>query len=457
MRAYRESFPLEGGGRGLTQEELLRRMARVDDQYARRFSHTTVSRWESGATRPNRERLEIFGRALNLSPAEVDGLISLAGLGPGQEHEPPDGALDPDAASGGSPETETTELDQAAGAGFAPGAANRRLSRVGMLATHCIVAAVLPGIAIVGVAYLLSFVGWNDLWMPFVYIGVVVALRLSAGFLRLGTPYDVCEFVCVSIFVLLTTPMLQSAVLQMDHYGFCSIEGFAGTAKPYMYALLVNLAVSSAAGFLFYSLWKWQYGRGRLAGNPVRRAVLVVLPPMGLVFATMAVITNVGILLQLGVVFAVFSTVCIILLLLRDSTVVPREGDRRFVLSAVLLVGTVMTTIGVATSLAILLTPNLAAVFPDQNILYSWTVDYMSMGYTREEALARFNMGYLWHAASVFVYMVFVVGGYLITSVYSWDRNVSPESPREPACASLNISTGPPAILRQLRSWFNLR
>ena len=58
MRAYRESFPLPAGGRGLTQDELLRRMATVDGDYAQRYSHTTVSRWESGATRPSKERLE---------------------------------------------------------------------------------------------------------------------------------------------------------------------------------------------------------------------------------------------------------------------------------------------------------------------------------------------------------------------------------------------------------------
>ena len=54
MRAYRESFPREDGRRGLTQEELFRRMGEVNVEYAERFSHATVSRWESGGTRPHR-------------------------------------------------------------------------------------------------------------------------------------------------------------------------------------------------------------------------------------------------------------------------------------------------------------------------------------------------------------------------------------------------------------------
>ena len=52
MRSYRESFSTEGGRRGLTQEALLERMGSGDSDYAERYSHATVSRWESGGTRP---------------------------------------------------------------------------------------------------------------------------------------------------------------------------------------------------------------------------------------------------------------------------------------------------------------------------------------------------------------------------------------------------------------------
>ena len=85
MRAYRESFPTEGGGRGISQKELLRRMADADPDNGRRLSHTTVYRWESGLGPPTAHRLEVFGRALNLSETEIDGLILIAGLDPGTQ------------------------------------------------------------------------------------------------------------------------------------------------------------------------------------------------------------------------------------------------------------------------------------------------------------------------------------------------------------------------------------
>ena len=53
MRSYREALSEPGRRRGLSQDELLRRMAEVDESYCRRFSHATVTRWEAVTPRPN--------------------------------------------------------------------------------------------------------------------------------------------------------------------------------------------------------------------------------------------------------------------------------------------------------------------------------------------------------------------------------------------------------------------
>ena len=82
MRAYRESFVREDGRKGITQTELLRLMGTVDPEYARRTGHGTVSRWESGETPLTVRRIRTFGKALNLSENQVEGIILLAGLDP---------------------------------------------------------------------------------------------------------------------------------------------------------------------------------------------------------------------------------------------------------------------------------------------------------------------------------------------------------------------------------------
>ena len=80
MQAYRHAYGPEGKKSRLSQEGLLKLMGQVDPMYLERYNHSTVARWESGATRPTKERLEVFGQALNLSAAEVQGMIWLAGL-----------------------------------------------------------------------------------------------------------------------------------------------------------------------------------------------------------------------------------------------------------------------------------------------------------------------------------------------------------------------------------------
>ena len=85
MKAYRESFSREDGGRGLSQSEVLRRMAFSDPDYARMSNRSAVSRWETGTTPPTVQRLEAFGKAMSLSEIEMEGLIMLAGLDPEQD------------------------------------------------------------------------------------------------------------------------------------------------------------------------------------------------------------------------------------------------------------------------------------------------------------------------------------------------------------------------------------
>ena len=226
MRAYRESFVPSRGRRGISQEELLRRMADVDPEYGQRFSHTTVSRWESGVTLPRIGRLRTFGKALDLSEDEVAGIILLAGLAPdyeaalaqavsGEENAPPDPAEE----SGHVPGAQAPSL-------FPARAGDARL--LGEVSRFFIFRFLLPGALIAGFHYLLSAVGWNNGWMPVICVVFAVFVVLGQGFVLPDRSAGIREFYWISVFFVLTTPLLQFAPLGMDHYNFHLVSGIRG-------------------------------------------------------------------------------------------------------------------------------------------------------------------------------------------------------------------------------------
>ena len=420
MRSYRETFS-QGGGRrrGLTQEALLERMGSVDRDYAERYSHATVSRWESGGTRPTLRRLKVFGQALSLSETEVAGLVLLAGLAPDfptalGHVSGSDGAGGSGAAPAAAPDSRERRILQ----DLQLPKAHRRFS--GAHSDSGCSGSFPLGACLVG-GYALSFYGWNNAWMPTAYVTFALGIVLAQGFLLPDPDAGLREFFWVSLFFLLTTPLLQFGPIRMDHYNFHAIGSLAGTQIPYVLALLVNLVITSAAGLAFQLLWKWQYSGDRGGSSALTRAASVALPPVIAVYAAVVVITNISVSIQLAVLLPVLAAVFTGLLVLRDPAVNPDERDRLFLLWTVTVVAIVSSTVGIVVIMAIYLSPDMPSVLPDHNLLRSWEIDFARLGFTREEALDRLNLGYVWHAMWVFAYMVFVVGGRLIVSIYRID------------------------------------
>ncbi len=410
MRAYRESFVSEDGHRGLTQEGLLQRMASVDSEYGERFSHATVSRWESGSTRPNLQRLQTFGKALGLSPTEVAGLVLLAGLAPdfqtasdlsvGSEGLRPD---EPSPTVAEDVETQDHEL--------IPSLLSAVLRFVFL---RC-----LPlGIFIVASGYALSHFSWDDSWIPAVYVCIVIALVTGQGIFAPDRDAGLREFFWVSMFLLLSTPLLQFAPIHMDHYGLYRIGDFAGTHMPYMLALLLNLALAASAGLMFHRLWVRHSSQSSVDGRALQRAVSVVLPPVGLVYAVVILLSNVSVWIQFAVLMPTLGGIFSGLLILRDPSINPSDSDRQFLLRTISTVAIVASTMGLVVVVLIYVSPDLPTVLPDHNLLRSWDLDFDELGYTEEEALERLNMGYMWHAMLVFAYMGFGVGGSLLVGLY---------------------------------------
>ena len=289
MRSYRESFSPGGGRRGLTQEALLERMGSVDNDYAERYSHATVSRWESGNTRPTLQRLRVFGEALNLSPTEIAGLVLLAGLATdfqtalGHVTGSRAGASRLGAVPDGGPASRVGHESRATPSGKTRSMLEDGV-RFGILRVFPLALCIVGG-------YALSLFGWNNGWMPTAYIVFTIGIVLAQGFLLGDREAGLREFFWVSLFFLLTTPLLQFSRIHTDHYGFYAIGSLAGTNMPYMLALLLNLLIASTAGLGFQLLWKHQYSGASEGASALRRAAFVVLPPVIFVYVTVVVIT----------------------------------------------------------------------------------------------------------------------------------------------------------------------
>ncbi len=420
MRSYRQSFAAGGGRRGLTQEALLERMGSVDRNYAERYSHGTVSRWESGGTRPTLQRLKIFGKALNLSQSEVAGLILLSGLAEDYRTalahasgSDAGTAIGQGAVADPMPDNGVADHGENPGDPGAPSFLNA--------AARLLTLRAVPLGLFISAGYALSAFGWDNAWMPTAYVAVVTAVVLAQGFLLPDRGVALREFFWVSLFFLLTTPLLQFGPLRTDHYGFYTIGDIAGTQLPYTLALLANLVIASFAGLMFHGLWKWQYRSDKGGSNPLKRAAWVALPPLFLAYAVVVVITNISVTIQLAVLIPVLGAIFTGLLVLRDPAFNPNERDRLFLLSAATALAMISTTLGVVAILMIYLSPDLPSVLPDHNQLRTWDIDFAALGLTREEALERLDLGYMWHAMWLLGYMFFIVGGRLIVNIYRID------------------------------------
>ena len=412
MQSYR--LEREGRGRGgrLSQTGLLALMGTVKAEY-RDYSHSTVARWESGEILPTRERLETFGAALGLHRYEIDGLIALAGLEPKPDSPEPGGTA-PNSVNGKKPKIIGTAAHNSTAA--ASSGHEHQSSRG--LVRYCLTRFAIPGAVITGAAFGLHSLGLSAAWMFSLYVAAVIALVVIQVFLKLRRSNDLRDFLFVSVFFLLSGPMIQGPLTGIDGYGLFLIDGFAGTPFVYLGALIANLLQALAAAVAFDLLWRWQYTSGHGSGKAYQRAAWVAVPPVLLVYICNLIFASVPVSFSLLVILPVLAGVVMALLILRDEEISVSEWDRRFLLHAALAVTIALTVIGGSGIMVFYLEPSLLSQPNHSTLLVSAEIDFEVLGFPEEELIDRFRIASSWGSLISLVYMVIIVGGNLIVTIY---------------------------------------
>ena len=408
LQGYRRAHRGEGQGGRLSQEGVLKLMGAVDARYLDSYDRSTVARWESGEILPNRERLDVFGKALNLSAVEIEGLIALAGLDDDRAQ------IVAGASAVSVKEVAAALPEYPAPAGVAGLLEPMSRSYSGEMTRFVLSRFLLPGLGIAGGGYLLASVGWSADWMLTAYISVVTAAVLTQYFLRLRRSNGIRELLFVSIFVLLSAPMLQAPLTRMDVYGFYTVEGFANTPMPFLLALLANLLLALAAGLMFDFLWRWQYSRQGV--NPYLRAAWVTLPPLAFVYVCGLVFSYAATWIYLLEVFPVLGGVLMAILVLREESIRLEKWVKQTLIQTSLAITIVLTAVGLSGMVVVYWDPSLLFV-PDHTLIRSWEVDFNALGYPPEEFPDRARIGVIWAALAAIIYMVVVIGGGLIVTI----------------------------------------
>ena len=414
MRHYRSSFLAEDGRTGLTLEDVLERMAKANQRYES-SAPSTVSRWESGATMPRERRLQEFGAALNLSPHEIDGLVALAGI---------DAENRLDATAKASIALERHEDATASATSSGPqipkiGGAPLQSSVRSSLAQALnggILRFLLPALAIAGGGYLLSSLGITETWMLMLYIGLAMGLVVSQGLFKTRRAGNLRELLFVTLFIVLSTGLLQVPFIGMDPYGFYIWGEPGGIVLPILLSLMANLVVSLIASLMFDLLWRWQYS-GRGADKAYMRSLWVAVPPMAFTYSWVLLTGNWGAWIGCSVMLTILAGVFAMLTVMRDETVKFTEWDRRFLLWCSMQITTVLAALG-AVSIAVgYMDPSLLSL-SGHTLIHPWEIDYAALGYSESELIARLRVGYAWNSITCISYLVIVIGSYVTLNIY---------------------------------------
>lgn len=410
-------------------------MAEEDEAYREKYDHSTVSRWERGITLPTHQHLLAFGSALKLHQSEVDGLIRLAALDEETGSAPTvirstmeeGGTFSVSSAS----ESNTSSSKQAC-AEFRP---FDRRGALRSVASPLLV----PGSCIAVAGYILAAYGWNDPLALGLYIALSIGMVTGQSFLRMRRSHGLHELFFITVFFQLSVPLLHGPLTYMDTYGLYAVGNFGGTVIPFMLCLAINLIVALVSALMFDSLWTWRYSRRMRDSSALHRAAWIVLPPTGFVYAFLLAFAYIGLWILGLCVLIITAGVFLTLIVLRDEADGIDAWERKFLLVVSAGMTIILGALGVFAALVTFLEPSLISSSGD-TLLNSWENDLDTLGYSADELMERYRHAILLSWMVALAYMIIVVGGKLIVTVYRLDGGNSSRPTGSGESAPLTVS-----------------
>ena len=415
IRSYRNDVRING--KRLSQDGLLYLMVERGEEFAADLDRSSVSRWESGARLAPRGFLVAFGRSLNVPKPEMDRMLSLAGyesLGDEEGRAAMLAAAQSIESQVQSLQSEVRSLIDSASRPDPPvdayGVAKDALRRMAP-----------PGVYALVVGFILNALGLDGTLALLTYVLVALAIVIGQAVLRWLKPNRVrsehdhiVDLFFISLFFTTNASLLIGTLTKADHFGFYTFEAFRNTAMPFLATILAHLALSLAASVTFSVLWIRQYGSEE-RGGAFSRAVWLTLPPLLLAYASIMVFTNLGAWMYFMVVFGILFGAFTIIVALNEPGMALRNVD--FVLKAAIVVITLLVSFGVVATLVTYLDPGIAITASELRIIPLKEISAEELGYTPDQGVEFLRLGTLWMSLANILYLVTVVGGYLLVTI----------------------------------------
>ena len=415
IRSYRDD--LSDNRRRLTQEGLLSLMVELGEEYAVNLDRSRLSNWETGKVLAPREFLEALGRTCDISQHVMDRLMSLAGYeGPGDKR-----GWDSILAVAHDIESQVVSVQQDVRNLMDSTDRPEPALDASAVVKSTLRKAAPPGIFVLMVGFVLNAMGLNGTLALLIYVLTVLSLVLGQAVLRWVKPDrdlserdHVVDLFFISLFFTMNASLLIGALTKADHFGFYTLAVFTNTPVSFLLTMLAHLALSLAGSVMFSMSWSRQYGP-RGSRSAFSRALWTTLPPLLFVYVNLVVFTNLGNWIHFAYIFGILSLAFATIVAFNEPGMALRDGG--FVLKAVVVVTTLLGTLGIIGTLAGYLDPSLVITADEFRIIPLREVSSEALGYTDEESWVLWRLGILWMSFATIVYMVTVVGGYLIMTV----------------------------------------